>query len=135
MHNTPGTLNSTTALHSRVRHATTTSSSRATEPLHRRLLRRVTATWRSGGLALLLETAGLSHVHGRAYAGVCARGRDVRARGIHVRARVRDPGAAGGGGVVQLGVGRVGGLVLALGLRALLLLGLLAHLQHLALAH
>jgi hypothetical protein len=120
MNNTSRALHSTTtALHPRARHA-----SRATKSLHRRLLRRMTTTWRSG-LALKV---GLSHVHGGTGVGA----HDVRARGVHVRARVRDARATA---VAQLGVGRVGRLVLALRLRALLLLGWLAHLQHLALAH
>lgn len=71
----------------------------------------------------------LSHVHG--WTGI--RARDVWARGVHVRARVRDPRAAA---VAQLGVWRVRRLVLALRLRALLLLGwLLAHLPDHALTH
>ena len=122
MHDTSRALHSTTtALHPGARYA----SRAATESLHRRLLRRVAATWRPG-LALDVR---LSHVHGGTGVGA----HDVRTRGVHVRARVRDSRATG---VAQLGVGRVGRLVLALRLRALLLLlGWLAHLQHGPLSH
>jgi hypothetical protein len=119
MYDTTRALHSTTALHPCTRHA-----SRATEPLHRRLLRRMAATWRP---CLALQVR-LSHVHG----GTGIRARDMRTRGVHVRARVRDPRATT---VAQLGVGRVWRLILGLRLRALLLGWLLTHLYHLPLSH
>jgi hypothetical protein len=119
MHDTSRALHST-ALHSRTRHA-----SRATESLHGRLLRRMAPTWRPG---LTLDVR-LGHVHGGTGVGA----HDVRARSVHVRTRMCDPRATS---VAQLGVGRVGRLVLALRLWALLLLGwLLAHLLKCALTH
>jgi hypothetical protein len=121
-HNASRTLHAT-ALHSHARHA-----ARATESLHRRLLRRVAAAGRS---CLACDLAGLRHVQRRA----CVRACDVRARGSSVRACVRDVRAAS---VAELGVRRAGRLVLSLRLWALLLLLgwlLQAHLLHLALAH
>ena len=82
------------------------------------------AAW---GPCLALQVR-LGHVHGGTGIGA----HDVRARGVHVRARVRDPRATS---IAQLGVGRVRRLVLALRLRALLLGGLLTHLYHLSLPH
>jgi hypothetical protein len=123
MHNNATRTLHATALHSHTRHA-----SRATKPLHRRLLRRMAAAGRS---RLACDLAGLRHVHGRA----CVRACDVRARGSSVRACVRDVRAAS---VAELGVRRAGRLVLSLRLWALLLLLgwlLQAHLLHLALAH
>ena len=73
MHDTTRALHSTTALHTRTRHTT-----RATESLHGRLLRRMTTTWRPG----LTLGVGLCHVHG----GTAVRACDMRARGVHVRA-------------------------------------------------
>ena len=119
MDNTTRTLDSSTALHPSTRHA-----SRAAESLHRRLLRRMAATWRP---CLALQVR-LGHVHG----GTGVRAHNVRTRSVHVRARVRDPRATS---IAQLGVWRVGGLVLALRLRTLLLRGLLTHLNHLSLPH
>jgi len=119
MDNTTRTLDSSTALHPSTRHA-----SRATESLHRRLLRRMAAAW---GPCLALQVR-LGHVHG----GTGVRAHSVRTRSVHVRARVRDPRTTS---VAQLGVWRVGRLILALRLRALLLRGLLTHLYHLSLPH
>ena len=119
MDNTTRTLDSSTALHPSTRHA-----SRAAESLHRRLLRRMAATWRP---CLALQVR-LGHVHG----GTGVRAHNVRTRSVHVRARVRDPRTTS---VAQLGVWRVGRLILALRLRALLLRGLLTHLYHLSLPH
>ena len=73
MHGTSRALHSTTTLHPCARYA-----SRASESLHRRLLRRMTTTWRSR-LALQVR---LSHVHGGTGVGA----HDVRTRGVYVRA-------------------------------------------------